>query len=62
MAMAHELQQLVFDECLNITISELQVLFGYRTDKLSEKQILDCSLTNMNIYLSKLALKDNFQS
>lgn len=62
MAMAHEIQQLVFDECLNIPIAELQVLFGYRTDKLSAQQILDCSLTNMNIYLSKLALKDNFQN
>lgn len=61
MAMMNELQQLVFDECLNIPIAEMQMLIGYRTDKLSGQQVLDCSLTSMNIYLSKLGLKENYR-
>ena len=49
MEKAHELQQLVFDEVLNIPYAELQVLFGFRTEKLSAQQVLDCSLSNINV-------------
>ncbi len=60
MALAKELQHYVYDECLVIPIAETQTLIGFRTKYLSGQQVLDCTLTSNNVYLSKLALKDNY--
>lgn len=58
--LAAKIQHLVHDEVLNIPVAECQTLIGYRTDYISGQQLLDCSLTSSNIYLGKLALKDNY--
>lgn len=60
MELAKELQQYVFDECLVIPIAETQILVGYRTEYLSGQQVMDATLTSQNVYLSKLALKENY--
>ena len=57
---AKKLQHLVHDECLNIPITEQMSLLGYRTEYLSGQQVLDCALTSSIIYLSQLALKENY--
>jgi peptide/nickel transport system substrate-binding protein len=54
---ARELQQYIFDNVLIIPFAEYVYAIGYNTDVLTEQQINDFVLTDINFQLSKLGLK-----